>query len=110
MAIVDITVIPIGTETPSVSKYVAEIQQVLKTYEGKVTYKLTPMSTLIEGELSDLWEVIQVIHEVPFKHGLERVATNIRIDDRRDKKATMSGKLEAVEAHLKEANSTSNTE
>ncbi len=100
MAIVDITIIPIGTETPSVSGYVAEIQEVLKTYEGKVTFQLTPMSTLIEGELPVLFEVIQAIHEVPFKHGIKRVATNIRIDDRRDKISTMEGKLEAVQSKI----------
>ncbi|WP_332691394.1 MTH1187 family thiamine-binding protein [Halalkalibacter lacteus] len=104
MAIVDVTIIPIGTDTPSVSKYVAEIQEVLKTYEGKVKYQLTPMSTLIEGELPVLFEVIQAIHEVPFKNGLSRVATNIRIDDRRDKQSTMAGKLEAVKSHLNSRN------
>ncbi|WP_052144520.1 MTH1187 family thiamine-binding protein [Halalkalibacter okhensis] len=103
MAIVDVTVIPIGTDTPSVSKYVAEIQEVLQTYEGKVSYQLTPMSTLIEGELPVLFEVIQAIHEVPFKHGLKRVATNIRIDDRRDKESTMTKKLAAVQAHMSQA-------
>lgn len=102
MAIVDITVIPIGTENPSVSKYVAEIQEVLKSYDDRIKYQLTPMSTLIEGELPLLFEVVQAIHEVPFKHGLKRVATNIRIDDRRDKPSTMEGKLESVRVHLEE--------
>jgi uncharacterized protein (TIGR00106 family) len=100
MAIVDITIIPIGTETPSVSRYVAEIQKVLQQNSDKVKYQLTPMSTLIEGELPDLFNVIQQLHEVPFTNGIQRVATNIRIDDRRDKKSTMSGKLKAVEAQL----------
>nr|WP_100372465.1 MTH1187 family thiamine-binding protein [Bacillus sp. FJAT-45037] len=102
MAIVDVTVIPIGTESPSVSQYVAEIQQVLAKYEGKITYELTPMSTLIEGELPVLFEVIQAIHEVPFKHGLKRVATNIRIDDRRDKESTLSSKRASVQARLEQ--------
>ncbi|MDM5315263.1 MTH1187 family thiamine-binding protein [Fictibacillus sp. b24] len=100
MAIADITIIPIGTETPSVSAYVAEIQKVLQQNEDKVIYQLTPMSTLIEGELSDLFDVIQQLHEVPFSNGIQRVATNIRIDDRRDKKSTMAGKLQAVEAQM----------
>ncbi len=104
LAIVDVTVIPIGTETASVSMYVAEMQEVLKTFDGKISYQLTPMSTLIEGELPILFEVIQAIHEVPFKNGVSRVATNIRIDDRRDKHATMAGKLEAVKAHLNSTN------
>jgi uncharacterized protein (TIGR00106 family) len=100
MAIVDITIIPIGTETPSVSEYVAEMQKVLQQNEDKVNYQLTPMSTLIEGELPDLFDVIQQLHEVPFSNGIQRVATNIRIDDRRDKKSTMAGKLEAVQARM----------
>ncbi len=102
MAIVDVTVIPIGTTTPSVSEYVADIQDILKNYEveGKIKYKLTPMNTIIEGELPTLFEVITAIHEAPFNKGIQRVATNIRIDDRRDKKTTMESKLESVHKHL----------
>jgi uncharacterized protein (TIGR00106 family) len=102
MAIVDVTVIPIGTETPSVSKYVAEIQKILSQYEenGSISFQLTPMSTLIEGELPVLFEVIQAIHEAPFQNGIQRVATNIRIDDRRDKKVKMNDKLTSVLSQL----------
>jgi uncharacterized protein (TIGR00106 family) len=101
LAIVDVTVIPLGTNTPSVSEYVADIQQILKNYEteGKINYQLTPMNTIIEGELSTLFEVIKAIHEAPFNKGIQRVATNIRIDDRRDKKTTMQSKLESVRKH-----------
>lgn len=100
MAIIDITVIPVGTGTPSVSDYVAEIHRVLQQYEGRVKYQLTPMSTLIEGELTLLLELVQKIHEVPFQKGLQRVCTNIRIDDRRDKENTMERKLQAVQAKI----------
>ncbi|MGN7402270.1 MTH1187 family thiamine-binding protein [Cytobacillus praedii] len=102
MAIVDVTVIPIGTETPSVSSYVADIQRVLKEYEkkGQIRFQLTPMNTIIEGELPVLFEVIQAMHEVPFENGLMRVATNIRIDDRRDVKRKMEEKVQRVENQL----------
>ncbi|MBV6683796.1 MTH1187 family thiamine-binding protein [Rossellomorea sp. RS05] len=102
MAIVDVTVIPIGTESPSVSSYVADLQKVLKQYEaeGKIRYQLTPMNTIIEGELPILFQVIQDIHESPFQQGIQRVATNIRIDDRRDKVSTMEGKLSAVQKKM----------
>ncbi|WML47525.1 MTH1187 family thiamine-binding protein [Neobacillus sp. PS3-34] len=104
MAIVDVTVIPIGTETPSVSKYVAEIQRVLKKYEAeeKIRFQLTPMNTIIEGELPVLFEVIQAIHEVPFNEGIQRVATNIRIDDRRDVKRKMEEKVQRVNNLIQE--------
>ncbi|QHE62161.1 MTH1187 family thiamine-binding protein [Rossellomorea vietnamensis] len=102
MAIVDVTVIPIGTESPSVSSYVADLQSILKRYEeeGKIRFQLTPMNTIIEGELPVLFQVIQDIHESPFQQGIQRVATNIRIDDRRDKQTTMEGKLSSVQRKL----------
>ena len=102
MAIVDVVVIPVGTEGPSVSKYIAEIQSKLKEYkaQGKIDYKLTPMNTLIEGDLKDLFEVVQAIHELPFDKGLSRVCTNIRIDERRDKSRNMNEKVKAVQQYL----------
>jgi uncharacterized protein (TIGR00106 family) len=100
MAIIDITVIPVGTATPSVSEYVVEIQRVLQSYEGRIKYQLTPMSTLIEGDLSLLLEIVKEVHEVPFQKGLQRVCTNIRIDDRRDKEHSMERKLKAVQTKL----------
>ncbi|WP_059102888.1 MTH1187 family thiamine-binding protein [Shouchella shacheensis] len=100
MAIADVTIIPVGTNSPSVSAYVARIQKVLEAYEGTMTYEMTPMSTLIEAELSTLLDVIATIHEVPFEEGAERVATTIRIDDRRDKASTMKGKRASVQKKL----------
>lgn len=100
MAIVDITIIPIGTPTTSVSEYVADIQKILEKNKDRVKYKLTPMNTIIEGELSVLFDVIQQMHEVPFTKGIGRVATNIRIDDRRDKESSMEKKLQSVQSKL----------
>lgn len=101
MAIIDVTVIPIGTNGPSVSHYVVEIHKKLEQYKDRVKVQLTPMSTLIEGDLSDLLEIVQVIHEVPFQHGALRVATNIRIDDRRDKAVKMEDKVRTIEEKSK---------
>lgn len=102
MAIVDVVIIPVGTNGPSVSKYIAEIQMKLEEFkkEGKIDYQLTPMNTLIEGDLKDLFEVVQVIHELPFDKGLDRVCTNLRIDDRRDKSRKMNDKLKSVQKHI----------
>lgn len=104
MAIVDVTVIPIGTKTPSVSTYVADIQKILSSYEeeGKIRFQLTPMNTIIEGDLPVLFEVIQKMHEAPFQKDIERVATNIRIDDRRDVQRKMEDKVKRVQSLLEE--------
>lgn len=100
MAIVDITVIPVGTASPSVSGYVAELHKFLQQYEGSIKYELTAMSTLIEGDLKELLKIVQQLHELPFEKGAQRVCTNIRIDDRRDKELTMEQKVKSVQQKL----------
>lgn len=102
MAIVEVTIVPLGTGTPSVSRYVAEVHKVLQQASEPIHYQLTPMSTIIEGELDDLFAVIRRMHEVPFAKGAERVSTSIRIDERRDKPSTMASKLKSVEEKLAE--------
>jgi len=99
MAIVQLIIVPIGTETPSVSRYVAACHKVLDDYSD-LKYQLTPMSTCIEGDLDRILEAVRVMHEVPFAEGAMRVSTSIKIDDRRDKVGTMQQKLKAVQDKL----------
>ena len=102
MALVEISVVPIGTSSPGVSGYVADCVSVLQKH-GNLSYRVTPMGTVIEGELDDILTVVRQMHEVPFNRGAMRVVTTIRIDDRRDKPLTMSGKVEAVMSKLGES-------
>jgi len=99
MAIVQLTIVPIGSESPSVSKYVASCHKVLDNY-AELKYQLTPMSTCIEGDLDIILKAVREMHEVPFSEGAQRVSTSIKIDDRRDKIGTMEQKLKAVEEKL----------
>ena len=99
MAVVEVTIVPLGTESPSVSRYVAECHKVLAREAG-VKYQLTPMATVIEGNLDRILEIIRKMHEVPFTSGALRVSTSIKIDDRRDKELTMIGKLNSVNEKL----------
>ena len=101
MAVVEVTIAPIGTAGPSVSSYVAACHEVLRQEQG-IKYQLTPMSTVIEGDLKTIMQVILKMHEVPFTKGALRVDTAIKIDDRRDKELTMAGKIAAVERKLQE--------
>ena len=98
MAILEISIVPIGIQGSSLSPYVADCLKVLK--KGKARYELTAMGTNIEGDLQDLLKIALKMHEVPFKKGAPRVLTTIRIDDRRDKKGTLSGKKKAVQSKL----------
>ena len=99
MAIIDISIVPVGTQSPSVSQYVAGAVKILKNESG-IKYQLTPMNTVIEGDLAHLLDLAQRMHESAFNAGVERVVTTMRIDDRRDKLLTMDGKIEAVKKKL----------
>ena len=92
----EITIVPLGTGSPSVSHYVAEIHKVLEAAPEAVRFQLTPMSTILEGDLEDLFAVVRRMHEVPYSKGAQRVSTSIKIDDRRDKPSTMAGKVQSV--------------
>lgn len=99
MALLEITVAPLGTGDTSVSKYVAACHKVLAKEEG-IKYQLTPMSTIIEGDIDQLFEVAKKLHHVPFSEGAMRVSTSMKIDDRRDKETTIEGKLASVQSKL----------
>jgi len=99
MALADVTIIPLGTGTPSVSKYVAGTIKTLQREKG-IKYEITPMGTVIEGDLDKILAVVKEMHEETFTQGVARVVTIIKIDDRRDKKSSMSGKVESLMKEL----------
>lgn len=101
MAIVAVSIAPLGTESASVSKYVAAAERVLRD-DGRLRYRLDPMFTTIEGDLNVIFEVIQKMQEAVFAEGAVRVSTVIKIDERRDKQAPMEEKVRTVEALLEE--------
>jgi uncharacterized protein (TIGR00106 family) len=99
MAVVFVTIAPLGTGTPSLSKYVAGVERILRA--TKLKHQLTAMGTIIEGDLDEILAVVRKMHEHPFTQGAVRVSTLIKIDDRRDKEHTIAGKMRSVEEKLK---------
>jgi uncharacterized protein (TIGR00106 family) len=97
--IAEVTVVPLGTATTSLSQFVAEAEKVLKNFPT-VKSLLTPMSTILEGEMADVLDAVKAMHETPFQKGAQRVSTTLRIDDRRDQQVTMEGKLAAVKSKM----------
>ena len=100
MIIAEISILPVGTNTPSVSQYVAKAIGVLGQ-EKSVKYKLTGMGTILEGNLADVLEAVRSMHEAVFDTNIKRVVTTIRIDDRRDRESSAERKLQSVARKLK---------
>ena len=99
MAIVELSVVPVGTGTPSVSKYVAGAVRILQD-EKDIKYTLTAMGTIIEGDLEHLLTLVRKMHQSAFDAGAMRVVTTVKIDERRDKPSSISSKVESVRREL----------
>jgi uncharacterized protein (TIGR00106 family) len=99
MAVAFLTITPLGTATPSVSRYVAGVERILR--ETTLRHELTAMGTIIEGEVDEILAVVRRMHEHPFTQGAQRVSTSLRIDDRRDKEHSIAGKMRSVQEKLK---------
>ena len=89
MAVVEISVTPLGTAGTGVSAYVAGALRLAR--QSGLKHRLTPMGTIVVGEVDAL-----------FARGATRVATLIKIDDRRDAGAhAVAGRVVAVEEPLR---------
>ena len=99
MAMIEVSIVPVGTPTASVSQYVAGAVRILQGEPG-IKYELNPMGTVIEGNLEQLLNLAARMHQSAFDAGAVRVVTTIKVDERRDKPLTMTGKLEAVKNKL----------
>ena len=99
MAIGEVSIIPLGTSTPSISEHLARALRTLRD-EKDIKYEITSMGTIIEGDLGEILRAVRKMHETAFGEGIMRVVTTIRIDDRRDKALSMSGKVESLQKQL----------
>jgi uncharacterized protein (TIGR00106 family) len=98
MALMHLTIIPLGTNSPSVGEYIADIQKILE--KSGFPYELTDMGTIIEGNTKDLLKLAAQLAEMPFSRGVNRVVTQISLDDRRDKKVSIGAKKASVADRL----------
>jgi uncharacterized protein (TIGR00106 family) len=99
MAIAEVSVVPLGTKTPSVSQYVARAIKVLEK-EKDIKYEITAMGTIIQGDLDRILAVVRKMHEGTFGDGVVRVLTTIKIDDRRDKAQAMGDKVNSLKRQV----------
>ncbi len=101
MPLMEISVVPLGTETPSVSDYVAACIKTIKRQKN-IKYTLTAMGTIIEADsTAKLLNIAGEMHKAVLRGNIKRVVTTIKIDDRIDKKLTIKAKINTVQKKLK---------
>jgi uncharacterized protein (TIGR00106 family) len=98
MALMEISIVPVGLGQTSMGDYLAEVEDYLR--RRQIAHHLTDMGTVVHGTVEELLKVARDLHELPFARGVQRVLTHIAIDDRRDKEVGLGDKTRAVEARL----------
>lgn len=94
MIIAQLSIVPLGKGT-SVSSYVKIVLELLKKEHAK--FQTNAMATVIETkDIATLFSLVQKAHAVVLKTGVDRIIIELKIDDRRDKEATIASKLNAV--------------
>lgn len=94
MVIAQLSIAPVGKDT-SLHTYVQIVIDILK--KEQVTFETNAMATVIETpDLSTLFTVVEKVHLAVVSAGAKRVITELKIDDRRDKKVTIQSKIQSL--------------
>jgi len=94
--IAHLLVFPIGEET-SLGRFVKKGVAVIE--RSGYTYEIGGMSTTVEvPDLDALFELVKEIHAAHVAEGARRVVIDLKVDDRRDKEATIESKKASVKS------------
>ena len=92
--IAQLSVYPIGEGT-SLSRFVRKGVEIIQ--QSGYTHEVGGMGTTIEvPDLDALFELVKQVHAAHIAEGAGRVFIDLKIDDRRDKMATIESKKSAV--------------
>lgn len=81
----------------SKSKYVSQVIDYID--KSGINYKLTPMSTILEGEWDEVMKIITECYKI-LEPQVKRIYTVIKIDARPGKSEMMKSKIESVKNKL----------
>ncbi len=92
MIIAEVSVFPLGTQSPSVSEYVAAAVRELEASGLECT--LGPMGTTVEAESpEELYAAVARAQAAVFDLGAGRAYTVIKMDERRDVEGRSAGDM-----------------
>ena len=92
--IAQLSVYPIGEGT-SLGRFVRKGVAVIEA--SGLAYEVGGMSTSVEApDLDTVFDLIKKVHAAHVAEGAERVVIDLKIDDRRDKRATIASKKKSV--------------
>ncbi len=96
MVLLEFSMSPFG-KGESLSPYVSRVLKVVD--ESGVSYRLTSMGTILEGEWDEVMAVVTLCFR-ELEKDCNRIGTNIRIDYRKGDKSRMKQKIDSLEKQL----------
>lgn len=94
MILAQLSVYPVS-EGVSMGRFVKKGVKIIE--ESGFTCQVGGMSTSVEvPTLQDVFDLVKKIHQAQLEEGARRLIVELKIDDRRDKDATLAGKIESV--------------
>ena len=94
MILAQLSIYPI-CEGTSLGRFVRKGIQVIK--DSGYSYSVGGLSTAIEvPDMDSLFALIKDVHKAHLDEGAERIVVDLKIDDRRDKDATLESKINSV--------------
>ncbi len=95
----EISILPIGTGSTSMSEYIAKAIEILDKVED-LKYQVTPMGTMLEAEsLDKLFEGTKAIINALSETGVKRSQTLLKIDVRHDKKTSLEDMINSLKKY-----------
>ena len=92
--IAQLSIYPIGEGT-SLGRFVKKGVAVIE--KSGYNYEVGGMSTTVETpDLNALFELIKQVHTAHVEEGARRIVIDLKVDDRRDKTATIQSKKQSV--------------
>ena len=77
----------------SVSEYVSQVIDYID--KSGISYMLTPMGTILEGEWDDLWNIVDACFKI-LEPQSKRIYSSIKIDYRKERKTGMTSKTAKI--------------
>ena len=96
MVLLELTMSPFD-KGESLGPYVARVIDIID--KSGVPYKLTPMSTIMEGEYEPLMEVVQKCFK-ELQKDCQRISVSIKIDYRAGNESRLQSKIQRIKSLL----------
>ena len=96
MVLLEMTMSPTG-KGESLSPYVARVLKVID--ESEITYRLTPMGTILEGDWDEVMGVVRDCFN-ELKKDCSRIGVYIKIDYREGSESRLQSKITSLEEKL----------